>query len=356
MNNIFLKKSIASAETVVLRPFVYTKPSVRASVLGQVFLIILQLLALFFTHSYSALFVITSAALASIAAEFVNIKKYRRHHDSLAICIAQGLFVGMFLPQTYPILSVFCITFFTFVLIKNAFTSFSGSWVNPVAVTVAIAYFTSPLYFPSFSFGKELFQNSNLGNALYQNGLLQSLPFDFSLTSTINEKILNHFGISLPSGYISLLLDNGSIIPAFRFNLMTIISSLILFSLDMISAIIPIASIITYLVLVRVFSFFIVGGNILQGDMILALCTSGVLFCALFVLQWYGTIPYTKSERLFYGIICGVIFYVIVGCALSAAGSIFTVLVANVISPFMQMLENRRINKDLEQKESANVK
>ena len=349
MNNIFLKKSITNPETVILRPFFYTKPSVRASVLGQIFLIFLQLCVLFFTKSYSALLVIGFAVLATIASEFVNIKKYKRHHDSLAICIVQGLFVGMFLPETFPLLAVFCITFFTFVLIKNSFVSFSGAWANPVAVTVAIAYFTASTYFPVFSLDKNIIQNVNIGTYLYQNEILTALPMDFSLTTLINEKILSKFGISIPTGYLTLLLDNGFSIPAFRFNLLTILSSIILFSMDMVIAIIPIASVLTYLLFVRIAGFFILGGEFLQGDMLLALCTSGVLFCSLFLLPWYGTIPYTKSGRIFYGIICGVIFYVIVGCAFSAAGCVFSVLIANVLSPFIQMLENRRINNDVSQ-------
>ncbi len=347
MNNIFLKKSIANPETVILRPFFYTKPSVRASVLGQIFLLFLQLAALFLTKSYSALLVIGCAVLATIASEFVNIKKYKRHHDSLAICIAQGLFVGMFLPESFPLLAVFCITFFTFVIIKNAFVSFSGTWANPVAVTVAIAYFTASSYFPVFLFDRPMIETVNIGSYLYQNEILTPLPIDFSLTTLVNEKFFNKFGISLPIGYLTLLIDNGSIIPAFRFNLLTIVSSIILFSLDMITAIIPIASILTYLLFVKVIGFFVLGGQMLQGDMFLALCTSGVAFCSLFVLTWYGTIPYTTSGRLFYGILCGVVFYVIVGCAFSASGCMFSVLIANVLSPFIQMIENRRINKDV---------
>ena len=295
MNNIFLKKSIAANETVILRPFVYSKPSVRACVLAQIYLLALQLLALLATKSYSALLVIAAATTASVSSEFVNFKKYRRHHDSLAISIAQGIFTGMFLPESFPLIGVFCTTFFVFTIIKNAFETFSGSWVNPVAVAVAVAYFTAPRFFPQSLLTSDISGSVNVGGLLFQNNTLSPLDADFSLTPFLNEKIFSLFGISLPTGYVSLFIDSASPIPAFRFNALCILSSLILFSLDMISAVLPISAVAVYLVLVRTAGAFFAGGALFSGDMLFALCSGGVLFCCLFVLPWYGTIPYTTA-------------------------------------------------------------
>lgn len=345
MNNVFLKKSIAAKETVILRPFVYTKPSVRASVLSEICLLVPQLLALFATRSFSSLFVILAAVIASVLSEFVNLKKYRRHHDTLAISIAQGLFTGMFLPETFPLLAVFCITFFVFTLVKNAFETFSGSWVNPVAIVVAIAYFTGTQFFPSAIMTSDFAGSVNIGGSIYQSGVLEPLKSDFSLTPFLNEKVLSFFGISLPTGYVSLFIDNGSSIPAFRFNALNVISSLILFSLDMVSCVLPISTVAVYLILVRTVGSFFAGGLFFQGDMLFALLTGGVLFCVLFVLPWYGTIPYTTGGRIFYGAVCGFILFVIAGLGSSPAGCIFTVLVANTVSPFIQLLEDSRINR-----------
>lgn len=347
MNNIFLKKSIAANETVILRPFVYSKPSVRASVLAQIYLLALQIFALFASKSYSALFVIATAVIASIASEFVNIKKYRRHHDTLAISIVQGIFTGMFLPESFPLLAVFCITFFVFVIIKNAFETFSGSWVNPVAVSVAISYFTASQFFPESILTPDLVNTVNAGGLLFQNGVLEPLNVDFSLTPFLNEKVFSLCGVSIPTGYISLLIDNGFPIPAFRFNALTIVSSLILFSLDMISCAIPLSAIAVYLALVRTIGSFLAGGSFFQGDMLFALFSSGVIFCSLFVLPWYGTIPYTTFGRIMYGALCGIIFFVIAGIGSSAVGCIFSVLISNTVSAFVQIIENSRINKNV---------
>lgn len=85
----------------------------------------------------------------------------------------------------------------------------------------------------------------------------------------------------------------------------------------------------------------------MQGDMLLAYLTSGTLFCAVFVIQWYGTAPLTITGKTIYGIICGILAFLIAGCGTSSEGMIFTVLAANIISPLIQAEEDRYNKKRL---------
>ena len=150
-------------------------------------------------------------------------------------------------------------------------------------------------------------------------------------------------GISIPDGYVSLLWDNGSIIPAFRFNLITIVSSLVLVSFDFIEALIPVIFLFVYSILVRFVSPLVLGGVPLQGDIILALFTSGTLFSTLYILQWYGTTPISLWGKIIYGICAGIVAFLIMGFGTSSVGYVFMVLIMNLVSPVMQIMEDKRI-------------
>ena len=64
------------------------------------------------------------------------------------------------------------------------------------------------------------------------------------------------------------------------------------------------------------------GGVPMQGDMILALLTSGTLFAAFFLMQWFGTIPMTRRGKIIYGFAGGIIAFIFSGCGTSPIGSI----------------------------------
>jgi electron transport complex protein RnfD len=135
--------------------------------------------------------------------------------------------------------------------------------------------------------------------------------------------------------------DTQSVIPAFRFNLLTLFSSMFLISVGIINWIVPTAFLAVYGILVRLFSQTLFTGIVGQGDLLLALLTSGTLFTAFFIVDFYGTTPITNLGKLLYGIVVGIIAFFITGCGTSPIGSMFTVLFANVVSPIIQLLEDK---------------
>ena len=90
-----------------------------------------------------------------------------------------------------------------------------------------------------------------------------------------------------------MLWDTHSIIPAFRFNLLTIIASIVLFSDNSFSLLIPSIFLLIYALLVRMFFPYMAGGDFNQGDIVLAILTSGTLFVAVFMILLFGTHPMT---------------------------------------------------------------
>ena len=233
---------------------------------------------------------------------------------------------------------------------KYAFGAYTNSWINPVAITVAVAYFLNMSVFPAFLLTSSDLQSRNSALVLIQNGTVPLSSVDSSVTAFLNKTVFKIAGINIPEGYISFFLDTHSIIPAFRFNFLTLISSIILISLDMVDALIPSFFILVYSLLVKFLGPVFYHGINGQGDIILALLTSGTLFSTLFVLQYFGTTPITIWGKILYGILAGIIGFLIMGFGTSSSGYIFTVLIMNIISPVIQVFESRQTKNKIERK------
>lgn len=324
---------------LTIAPFTYLTPSLTN--ISATILIVLcpQIIMLFITKSFQSLSVILVSIIASVLAELTSNKIRRTFTLFDLTSIVQGLFIGMFLPASYPLIPVLLITYLSLLIVKYIFGGNAQSWINPAAYSVIILYLLGITFFPDFLITKSYLESGNPGLQLFQNGDLSILPIDDSLTFWLNTHVFSHLGIELPSGYISLFWDSQSSIAAFRFNLLTLISSIILISFGMINWIIPTSFLVVYGILVRLFSQTPFTGIIGQGDMLLAFLTSGTLFMSFFIIDNYGTTPLSNMGKAVYGILSGLIAFLITGCGTSPIGAMFTVLIANILSPLIQLCE-----------------
>lgn len=342
MVNLELKKN---CRKVSLHPFSFAGWSLGTVSLVTIGLLLVQCAMLFFTGSIDAVVVLLCALSASVLSELFDIYVLRGnlHLHAWRISVIQGLLTGLLIPSTYPPAGVFLIVFFTMIILRWSLGQFSESWTNSTAVCVIILYFMNSSCFPVSTLSLSDLQTRNAALALIQNGSVSMVGSDSAVTEFLNRTIFKLAGISIPDGYVSLLWDNGSIIPAFRFNLITIVSSLVLVSFDFIEALIPVIFLFVYSILVRFVSPLVLGGVPLQGDIILALFTSGTLFSTLYILQWYGTTPISLWGKIIYGICAGIVAFLIMGFGTSSVGYVFMVLIMNLVSPVMQIMEDKRI-------------
>ena len=326
-----------------LNPFVYISPSMHTISLFMFALLVPQIVMLFLTKSYGSIYIISASVLASLAAEGFFSLVNKSFSFSYFLSLIQGIMIGFFLPSSYPPLAVFFITLVSMLVCKYAFGGFANSWINVIAVTVAACYFLSSAYFPENIVTLGDLQSKNASLAMIQNGSVPLHAKDGAITAFLNGTVFRSAGVRIPSGYVSLFLDTGSAIPAFRFNFLTLISSIILFSLEMVDMLVPVIFLFTYGVLIRCVPGFLFGTEVLYGDIFLAMLTSGILFAALFVLQWYGTVPSTICGKILYGIVAGITCYLIVGYGASSAGCIFMILVMNMFSLAIEVIEHHYI-------------
>lgn len=326
-----------------INPYVYVRPSISAVTYRILILLLIQMLMLVLTKSYAAVILIGTTTLGGIAAASLNYLFYHEKPFQFLNIIMQGLFIGFLLPKEFPIVVAFFITFFTLVISRCIFFKSVNCWINICCVAVMIAWFIGRQYFPEFIITKDLISLKNSSVYLLQNGSFPVYSFDSVITAFLNEKIFSIFKVTIPEGFISLLWDTNSSIPAFRFNLLTIISSVVIFADNAFSFIIPTLMLFVYAVLIRLFGTAFFGGSFNQGDIILAFLTSGTLFCSIFLIQWYGTVPIYLSGKIILGILAGIFAFLVTGVGTSPIGMVYTVLITNFANIFIRAFQENNV-------------
>ena len=341
MKNRLRDKKLISG-VISVKPFVYNIPSISSVSIRFLIILSIQILMLALTKSYSALIVVLAALLGSIGASVINYFVYKEPAFNAMNIIIQGLFIGLLIPETFPPSTIFIISLATITISRCIVFRSINSWLNIAAIAVIIAWYIGRRYFPEFAVTSGILSLKNSSVYLIENGTFPVYSYDSLITSFLNKHIFELFKASVPDGFVSLLWDSHSIIPAFRFNLITIISSIFIFSDNAFSLIIPTVFLFVYALLVRIFVPFLFGGYLNQGDILLALLTSGILFCSSFLLQSYGTSPITVGGKLCLGFLSGIVAFAIIGCGTSPVGMAYTILTTNIISMIIRVFEEKQ--------------
>ena len=330
---------------VSLKPYIYERPSISAVSLKILILLTLQIVMLFLSKSFDAIIVIAASTIGALLASLIHYLFIKKNKFLILTNLIQGIIVGMLLPENYPPLTVLFISCITLLIFKYIFEDTENFWINIICVSVLIAYFIGKSYFPDFLITADLFHTKNPTVALLNKGSFPIYDFDASFTGYLNTMIFSKFKVTLPQGLISMLWDTHSVIPAFRFNLLTIIASIVLFSDNSFSLLIPTIFLAVYAILVRMFFPLMTGGEFNQGDIILALFTSGTLFVAVFMIQWFGTHPMTIIGKVIYALFAGLAAFFIVGCGTSPIGMIYVVIMCNILNLLIRNIEENRMDK-----------
>ncbi|MCQ2572717.1 MAG: RnfABCDGE type electron transport complex subunit D [Treponema sp.] len=335
MKTIFLIKKKYS----IVRPFIYKRPSISSINIKIFIFMLVQIFFLALYKSYNALILIGSCTLASFLLFISRYVSKKEPIYNIFGALIQGLFIGMLLPETYPPFTAACITIIVLLGVRYMSSNHTNIWVNAIAFSILCAWFIGKQYFPEYSITSEMLEMKNPSLSLIQNGTFPISPIDSTITGFLNQYIFKFLKVYVPEGYISFLWDSHSLIPAFRFNILTILSSIVLFSNDSIDWVVPSIFLFVYALLVRLFVPVFAGGTFNSGDIILALFSSGTLFTALFLLQWFGTTPTTRTGKILYSIFCGIIAFILVGAGTSSIGMVYTILLGNIFSAIVKVLE-----------------
>ena len=340
MSNVISDKKIKNSR-ISVRPFVYNIPSISAVSIRFIILLMIQIIMLAITKSYSALIVIASCTLAALFSAAINQFINKEPVYNIINIILPGIIIGMLLPESYPPMIAFIITTLTIFISRSIVFKGVNCWLNVSTLAIIIAWYIGRQYFPTYLVNSGNINLRNTSVYLIENGTFPTYSFDPSVTAFLNKYIFSIFNVNVPEGFISLMWDTHSVIPAFRFNIITILSSIVIFSDNSFSLIIPTLFVTVYATFVRLFGPFLFGGYFNQGDIILAIMTSGILFCATYLIQWYGTSPITIGGKFILGAVSGALAFAIIGVGTSPIGMIFTVLCTNICCIIIRIFEEK---------------
>lgn len=326
-------------------PFLYSGLSAVKINLLIMSLLLLQTGVLIFERDFlSAINIFLSAVSVSAAEIIFSYHSDRKFKADLSAPVC-GLMMGFFMPAEMGFFSAFVLPFIAFYISKIIFGGAGANWVNPVMFAAAFFYICKTEVYPAFFSDIDLLKtNGGLFQLLHINGFTETKA-DMPVTSALNSFFLHSAGITLPDGYVSLFWNSTYPIPAFRYNLLTLLSSIILFAFKAADKAVSFVFIFSYALLVWVFGMVPVDGTFFSGDIMCALMTSGVLFTAFFAITEDASAPDTIWGKSLSGAVIGAFAFLICGAGASPAGLAFAVLLANKISPFIEKAEQKIQNK-----------
>jgi Predicted NADH:ubiquinone oxidoreductase, subunit RnfD len=324
-------------------PFLYTRPTVSSMSLATGLCLVPQVLMLIAVNDTKALLNLVLALSGSIIAELCSSLPSRRNVIGDGTIVLSGLLVGLLLPVTLSPWIAFASSFSGVLVARVLFGGSGAYWMNPVAVAVGIAYISKPALFPPILVTADGIRTVGDAFGALRMDSFNLMDQDQSITGGMNQFFLSFLGIKLPEGYITLFWNSPSVIPAFRYNILTLGASLFLIALNIIDWIQPLMFLLVYSLAVGFLSLLPFGPSFFAGDMLFGLLTSGMLFIAFFVLPDFSTNPRTRVGKMISGIVSGLLAFSICGPGGSPVGGIFTIILINIINPVIEYSENRYI-------------
>ncbi len=323
-------------------PFVVTRPTVSRMSFITALTLIPHILAMSIQGDYLSLISITIAVAGTVAAEFC-VSRTREHKTfGDGTVFLAGLLTGFLLPSTLGPFMIFFVSFSGSFVSRVIFGGTGAYWMNPAAVAVCLGYLSQGELFPPYLVTPESVSAAGDAFGALKIDHFPRIPSDTAITEFLNTRLLYRAGISLPEGYITLFWNSPSTIPAFRYNLLTLIASIALLSLKIVDWIIPAVFLFTYGVCVYLFPP--VPGllsNPFSGDILFAVLTGGILFVAFYLLPEFSTAPRTRIGKLLSGLFAGIICFLLCGPGGSPAGAVFTVISMNPLATIIEYLEKR---------------
>lgn len=322
-------------------PFVRSGFSVKKINIMFIILLSIQILVLVFESDIRAIINIIISTISVSLGEII-ILYYLNNKIKISLeTILSGMIIGFFMPVNIGFFFVFFISLLGYSVSKIIFGGTGTNWINPVLFTAAVSYACKPGAYPAFFADlTSLKTNGSIFPLLQINGFTR-IKADMPITSVLNSLFLHGAGVTLPEGYISLFWNSSYPIPAFRYNLLTLLSSIVLFSSKAADKTLPFSFIAAYSFLIWMFAQVPVTGFFFTGDILCGLMTSGVLFTAFFVFTESSSSPKTFYGKKISGIIIGILAFIICGAGASPAGLVFAGLFANMITPIIERCEKQ---------------
>ncbi|MBP5359443.1 MAG: RnfABCDGE type electron transport complex subunit D [Treponema sp.] len=248
-----------------------------------------------------------------------------------------GVLLALVLPSTIPVWMVIIGDFVAIVIAKGLFGGIGSNVFNPALTGRAfmVMSFASAM-------GASWFNPDSLVNK-WSYALTGAGNVDAVSSATILAQIKTGASVMDSSTLWQYFLGNRAGCIGETSIALILVSLLFLLVCHIIDWRAPLAMIVT--VSAGTFISSLAGGSGISGagyDVLIALVTGGLLFGATFMVTDYATTPVTKPGRLVFGFGCGLITFLIRRFGGYPEGVMFSILIMNSVSPFLNNLTSRK--------------
>jgi electron transport complex protein RnfD len=313
-----------------------------------------------YSFGLAALVPVAAAVLSAAAGEAL-VGLVRRDFTLLdGTAVLTGFLIGLAMPPGAPVMVPVLSSLFAVCLVKGAFGGLGSNWMNPALAGVAFALLNWPAEMGTWLWPKGLagisavsgatpmgFIHSRLlsgsaggdafsilGSAGYQVSAMDS-----SVTASLNAGLFGYLGVSLPSGYMDLLVGNKAGSIGELSGILLLCASVVLIARRMVRWEIPAGILTTFGLLAWAFGGLQFGNGFFSGDLLFELFSGSLLLVAFFMATDPVTSPSTRGGMLLYGAGIGALTFVIRSFGTSAEGTAFAVVIMNCLVPAIARAE-----------------
>lgn len=231
-----------------------------------------------------------------------------------------GLMLALNLPVTIPYYMAVLGSFFAIVVVKQVFGGIGKNVFNPALAARVFLCLSFPTAMTTFTrVGKRLFF---LASEADVDAVSSATPLSFLKQGAVCEQSVFDLFVGNCSGTIGEISS-----------FLIIIGAAYLMMRKVINWRIPTAYLGTVALLAVIFPR-VAGAGVITNVM-LELCSGGLLFAAFFMATDYATSPLTKNGKLIFGVGCGLITVFIRRFGGYAEGASFSILIMNSLVYFI---------------------
>ena len=276
---------------------------------------------------FRALLVILTSVVSCVAFEafFQFVTKQKLVINNLS-AVVSGIMLSLVLPPTVPFWLVVIAACVAMIVAKGLFGGIGSNVFNPALTGRAFLFISFP---------------AKLGSAWLNP--LNSGAVDAVSSATVLSSIKNGLVSPETFDFSSYFFGNRSGCIGETSILLILISFALLALIHVVDWRAPLA--MTGTVFALTFATYLAKGAGFTGAFlygVMALFTGGLLFGAAFMVTDYATVPVTRPGRLVFGFGCGLITYLIRQFGGYPEGVMFSILIMNTLTPFLNNLTVRK--------------
>lgn len=305
------------------------------------------------TFGLRALFVILTSVLSCVVFEllFQVLTKQKIVIKNLS-AVVSGILLALVLPSTVPFWQVVLGAAVAMIIAKGLFGGIGSNVFNPALTGRAFLFISFPSAIGAKWFDPVLAENLNTNSA----GKISSFSLDAVSSSTVLSSVKNGSLDINRFDWLSYFFGNRAGCIGETSVFLILVSFVFLLLCRIIDWRAPLGMIATFALGTFIASVAksadFVSSLLFTGA---ALLSGGIVFGATFMVTDYATTPVTKPGRFVFGAGCGLITFLIRTFGGYPEGVMFSILIMNAVSPFLNNLTVRKYGYGKKGNRRANV-